>query len=279
MADTTFSRETRDVSGFSSVALGGLGKLRITQGDEERLSIEAAPEMLEKIKAEVKDGELRLSLRKGSLLALLDLTFTPMGARLLRQRLLFPLQDRDKIQLRLAGVEMLLADAVLRRDLKEQLDGIYDIERLCSRLVLGHGNARDMAALKASLGCLPELKKLLMNTPNGGLLQDIGCLPLLDWLKNNHDSSEDLEAEYNKLTDRYASRIGELMLRNWQFDEELIDVVKSRADWSRSSAADVDIADIVTIARHHQHMAKGELKAEADDLRVGAYDRVDDIWR
>jgi len=108
----------------------------------------------------------------------------------------------------------------------------------------------------------------------GGLLQDIGCLPLLDWLKNNHDASEDLEAEYNKLTDRYASRIGELMLRNWQFDEELIDVVKSRADWSRSSAADVDIADIVTIARHHQHMAKGELRACPNITDIPAYHKL-----
>jgi len=108
----------------------------------------------------------------------------------------------------------------------------------------------------------------------GGLLQDIGCLPLLDWLKNNHDASEDLDAEYSKLTNRYAARIGELMLRNWNFDEELIDVVKSRADWSRSSAASVDIADIVTIARHHQHMGKGELKACPNITDIPAYHKL-----
>lgn len=108
----------------------------------------------------------------------------------------------------------------------------------------------------------------------GGLLQDIGCLPLLDWLKNNHDANEDLDTEYRKLTDRYASRIGELMLRNWNFDEELIDVVKSRADWGRSSDADVDIADIVTIARHHQHMAKGELKACPSITDIPAYHKL-----
>ncbi|MCI5145024.1 MAG: DNA mismatch repair protein MutS, partial [Candidatus Electrothrix sp. AR3] len=111
--------------------------------------------------------------RKGSLLSVLDLTSTPMGARLLRQRLLFPLQNRERIEQRLAGVEILLADLILRREMQDQLSGIYDIERLCSRLVLGHGNARDMAALKQSLGQLPELQKQLMNTPVG-LLQDIG---------------------------------------------------------------------------------------------------------
>jgi len=119
--------------------------------------------------------------RKGSLLSVLDFTSTPMGARLLRQRLLFPLQAPKKIEQRLSAVEILLNDALLRRELQDLLAGIYDIERLCSRLILGHGNARDMAALKQSLGQLPELKKLLMNTP-GGLLQEIGMEldPLFD---------------------------------------------------------------------------------------------------
>ena len=112
--------------------------------------------------------------RKGSLLSVLDLTATPMGARLLRQRLLFPLQDPKKIQERLAAVELLLAGPALRRELQEHLDGIYDLERLCSRLVLGHGNARDMDAMKLSLGRLPGLKKLLTGSPPG-LLQTIGA--------------------------------------------------------------------------------------------------------
>ena len=111
--------------------------------------------------------------RKGSLLWVLDLTATPMGARLLRQRLLFPLQDREKIQQRLAAVELLLAEPTLRRDLQKHLEGIYDLERLCSRLVLGHGNARDMDAMKLSLGRLPGLKQLLTKSAPG-LLQDIG---------------------------------------------------------------------------------------------------------
>jgi DNA mismatch repair protein MutS len=111
--------------------------------------------------------------RKGSLLWVLDLTSTPMGARLLRQRLLFPLQNREKIQSRLASVELLLIEPGMRRELQKHLDGIYDLERLCSRLVLGHGNARDMDAMKLSLGRLPELKELLTSTQTG-LLHNIG---------------------------------------------------------------------------------------------------------
>ncbi|WP_417909794.1 DNA mismatch repair protein MutS [Candidatus Electronema sp. PJ] len=122
--------------------------------------------------------------RQGSVLSVLDLTLTPMGARLLRQQLLFPLQDKGRIERRLAAVALLLEDSLRRRDIQAQFKGIYDLERLCSRLVLGHGNARDMSSLKFSLACLPELKKLLMNTP-AGLLQDLGLE--LDPLFDLHD--------------------------------------------------------------------------------------------
>lgn len=122
--------------------------------------------------------------REGSLLSVLDLTCTPMGARLLRSRLLFPLQDRRQIQARLDAVENLLADPGRHRDLRKNLEQIYDLERLCSRLVLGHGNARDMSAMKVSLGRLPALKKLLAGSPPG-LLHDIG--DELDELADLHD--------------------------------------------------------------------------------------------
>ncbi|RUM38677.1 MAG: DNA mismatch repair protein MutS [Desulfobulbus sp.] len=111
--------------------------------------------------------------RKGSLLWVLDLTKTPMGARLLRQRLLFPLQNRDRIIERLAGIEHLLADPKLCRQLQEGLSSIYDLERLCSRLSLGHGNARDMDAMKLSLGRLPKLKQLLEQAEEG-ILRRLG---------------------------------------------------------------------------------------------------------
>lgn len=111
--------------------------------------------------------------RQGSLLSVLDLTSTPMGARFLRQQLLFPLQDRNKITARLGAVETLLANMSLQEELRGILADIYDIERLCSRLVLGHGNGRDMNSLGRSLARLPELKNLLANTLPG-LLQTLG---------------------------------------------------------------------------------------------------------
>ncbi|MCL1981106.1 MAG: DNA mismatch repair protein MutS [Proteobacteria bacterium] len=99
--------------------------------------------------------------REGSLLFALDRTATPMGARLLRRWLLFPLQEQELIEARLASVQELVQRPEDRAAIRDLLASIYDLERLCSRLVLGHGNARDMGAIKTSLAQLPALHALL----------------------------------------------------------------------------------------------------------------------
>jgi len=111
--------------------------------------------------------------REGSLLAVLDKTCTPMGARYLRQQILFPLQQREAILQRLGAIEELLTDAPLLDKLRGLLATIYDMERLCSRLVLGHGNGRDLHALGSSLATLPEIQEMLQAL-QPGLLQDLG---------------------------------------------------------------------------------------------------------
>ncbi len=99
--------------------------------------------------------------RDGSLLAVLDQTCTPMGARLLKNYLLSPLQDIKRIQHRLNSVHFLIDHPAIRKDLRQNLTAIYDIERLNSRMVLGSGNAKDMIALKQSLAVLPDIDALL----------------------------------------------------------------------------------------------------------------------
>ncbi len=101
------------------------------------------------------------STREGSLLAVLDHTATPMGARLLKHHILFPLQDVERINNRLEAVQFLFLNSSLRQEMRTILSSIQDIERLNSRMVLGTGNARDMLALKHSLARLPELLQLL----------------------------------------------------------------------------------------------------------------------
>jgi DNA mismatch repair protein MutS len=98
--------------------------------------------------------------REGSLLHCLDRTRTPMGARLLKRNLLFPLQDLAEIHHRLDTIEQLLCEPTAAEEIRSCLDRVYDLERLNSRVVLGHGNGRDLIALTQSLAQLPQLKGL-----------------------------------------------------------------------------------------------------------------------
>ena len=118
--------------------------------------------------------------RKGSLLDTLDYTSTPMGARLLKRRLLFPLRDVAQVRARLQGVEVLYTDNRLRENLLGLLADVYDLERLNSRVVLGSANPRDLMAIRNSLAKLPAIKNLFSEVKEGILQQvasDLNELP------------------------------------------------------------------------------------------------------
>ena len=102
---------------------------------------------------------LRGTDAEGTLLAVLDRTTTPMGARLLRQWLLAPLVNRAAIEARLDAVAALLADASARGALRDALDGVRDVERLGGKAAAGRATPRELAALGASLARLPEVKR------------------------------------------------------------------------------------------------------------------------
>ncbi len=98
---------------------------------------------------------------EGSLLWVMDETYTPMGGRLLRTWLLNPLTDSGEISERQDAVETLINEQENQAKIQAHLKGIYDIERLASRTGSGSANARDLIALKKSLEILPEMKELL----------------------------------------------------------------------------------------------------------------------
>ena len=104
---------------------------------------------------------LRGHEKKGSLLWVLDRTETSMGARCLRRWMEQPLSSPAAISRRANAVELLIGAEQARRDLREILGGVQDLERLVSRVALGTANARDLAAIGASVSRLPELKTLL----------------------------------------------------------------------------------------------------------------------
>jgi DNA mismatch repair protein MutS len=101
---------------------------------------------------------LRDNSRIGSLLAVLDRTVTPMGARLLHDWLLAPLAERAAITARLDAVEELLHEQNLRGDLRGTLTSVADLQRLTSRASTGTASPRDLAAVGRTLGLLPQVK-------------------------------------------------------------------------------------------------------------------------
>ena len=103
-----------------------------------------------------------------TLIATLDVTVTGMGARLLRSWMLRPLIDREAIEARLAAVTHLVQQTVVRGEIRKELKGIQDLERLTSRITLGLATPRELVALRKSLGRLPVLKNFLTPQPAGG---------------------------------------------------------------------------------------------------------------
>lgn len=89
--------------------------------------------------------------REGSLISCIDRTKTPMGARLLRQRLSRPLLQVNEIRERLDAVAWFFARGTSRAQLLAVLSRIADLERLVTRVGAGSGSPRDLAALRRSL--------------------------------------------------------------------------------------------------------------------------------
>lgn len=100
--------------------------------------------------------------KKGSLLAVLDKTLTSMGGRLLKKWINQPLIKKDLIEERLNAIEELKGNFLLLQAIRNNIDGIYDLERILSRITYGSANARDLTALSYSLEKLPALKNNLL---------------------------------------------------------------------------------------------------------------------
>jgi DNA mismatch repair protein MutS len=95
---------------------------------------------------------------KHSLLGALDRTSTPMGARKLRDWVLHPLRDRERLAARQDLIGRFLEQPFLLSQIQEALKEVRDIERMISRLSQGSGNARDLKSLAGSLAKLPDIK-------------------------------------------------------------------------------------------------------------------------
>ncbi|MBC8117278.1 MAG: DNA mismatch repair protein MutS, partial [Candidatus Saccharimonas sp.] len=134
-----YVRETQKSS------LGHITRLEPYRRGTSLLIDEATRRSLE-LTQTLRDGQ-----RAGSLLAVIDETVTPMGARLLAEWLSNPLTEPSKIERRLDAVEELHDDAMFCRDLRDQLREGYDLQRLTARVATGRCSPRDLSCLARTL--------------------------------------------------------------------------------------------------------------------------------
>ncbi len=104
---------------------------------------------------------LRDKQRRGSLLWAIDRTMTSMGSRLLRRWVEQPLLNLHDIHQRQQAIALLKDAFLQRQELREALHGLYDIERLSSKIALKTAHARDLISLRQTLGKLPAIRGLL----------------------------------------------------------------------------------------------------------------------
>ena len=100
----------------------------------------------------------------GSLLWVLDECKTSMGTRLLKRFINNPLLNIDKIKKRQEDVQYFIDNILIREDLREKLEDIYDLERLLGKIIFGSENGKDLTALKKTMKSAVEIMKILENT-------------------------------------------------------------------------------------------------------------------
>ena len=125
---------------------------------------------------------LREKNKRGSLLWVLDKTKTAMGARTLRSYVEQPLIDAEEINERLEALEELNQSPMLRDEIREYLNPIYDLERLISRISYQSANPRDLIAFSSSLKMLPYIRQIIKDFKS----------PLLTKICEDMDPLEDI---------------------------------------------------------------------------------------
>lgn len=163
--------------------------------------------------------------RAGSLLSIIDKTVTALGGRMLRHWLNYPLVDVDAIELRLSAVAELFGRPALRSDVRQSLDEVYDIERLCGRITSGTANARDLRSLRTTLDAIDPIRAYLAECDTVRL-KDLG---------ERLDPFTDLRALIERaIVDEPPSTItdGGLFRRGYHEElDEILDLAENGKDW------------------------------------------------
>ena len=162
---------------------------------------------------------------QGSLFGILDKCKTAMGSRKLKQWIKEPLIECDEIQKRLDGVEKLLDNEISRNNIRTLLNGVYDIERLISKISIGTANAKDLIALKQSISVLNDVKLELSEYEDAYLS---GINERIDSLTDVYNMIENsiLEEAPNSIRD------GEMIKKGYSEElDEMNEKIKDSKKW------------------------------------------------
>ena len=115
--------------------------------------------------------ELIMPLNDGgkSLLSVIDKTISPMGSRLLRRWVMFPLKEKKQVEERLSVVEYFFRDPDLKRLLTQQLSLIGDLERIISKAAVGRISPREVVQLKVALNAIEPIRSAFTTSENSSL--------------------------------------------------------------------------------------------------------------
>lgn len=186
----------------------------------EHLILDAATLRNLEITRNMRDGS-----KKDTLFSVLDFTQTAMGGRFLKKWLEYPLLKTEEITARQNAVGSFLELPVVRQNIHRLLTGIYDFERILTRIEVGTANARDLVALKASLDIVPEIKDCL---------QDIRD-PLLAYLQGqirNHADVVELIASAIVDTPPFSVREGGMIKEGYHAElDELRFISRDSKKW------------------------------------------------
>lgn len=140
---------------------------------------------------------MRTGEKRGSLLWVLDKTNTAMGKRLLRNWLEKPLVSIAQISRRHNAVDELVSDSTKLSELSEKFSGVFDIERLITRVMFESANAKDLNSLKQTLECIPSIKSILNTFGSAYLKQQFLNMDSLEDIRELIHASIDEDAPFS----------------------------------------------------------------------------------
>ena len=168
--------------------------------------------------------------KKGSLIWLLDKTKTAMGKRLLRYWIEHPLLNLSTILKRQSAVAELVNDTIQRMEITDALVGIFDIERLMTKIVYGNSNPRELRSLCTAFENLPKIKSLLSKFES----------KLMKHLYEDIDELQDIHSLIdNAIEDEPPFSVREGGIIKEGYDESL-DAVRSDMNNSTSLLANIE---------------------------------------